>query len=146
MQVFAVALALFVLGGADGLICIAVYLLIGTAGLPVFSGFNAGLSALAGPTGGYLYGFLFFALLYLVLEKTAGCGDSGGRKILFAFAGMLLCYAAGVLHYCLVFFRGEKGIVSVLWTCVLPYVIPDAVKILLAFRISVLLRKTGIGC
>ena len=58
MQTFGVFLALLLLGGKRGTICMAVYLLLGAVGLPVFSGFRGGVGALVGSTGGYLVGFI----------------------------------------------------------------------------------------
>ena len=63
MQTFGVFLALLLLGGKRGTICMAVYLLLGAVGLPVFSGFRGGVGALVGSTGGYLVGFIVSALL-----------------------------------------------------------------------------------
>lgn len=54
-------LTAFVLGCKSGTVSYVIYLLLGTAGLPVFSGFTGGLSKLAGPTGGYLIGFVLTA-------------------------------------------------------------------------------------
>ena len=51
--------AVYVLGTKDAFFSYVTYLLLGFAGLPVFSGFAGGAAKLAGPTGGYLIGFLF---------------------------------------------------------------------------------------
>ena len=59
MQTFGVFLALRLLGGKRGSISVALYILLGAAGLPVFSGFKAGIGVLIGPTGGYILGFIF---------------------------------------------------------------------------------------
>ena len=64
MQTFAVFLALIICGGVEGSIAIAVYIALGAVGIPVFSGFSGGVSALIGPTGGYIFGFLLFEHLY----------------------------------------------------------------------------------
>ena len=54
----AAVIAGILLGPRDGVICMLVYLALGTAGLPVFAGFHGGLGVLVGPTGGYLIGFV----------------------------------------------------------------------------------------
>ena len=69
MQTFGVYCALLILGGRRGLAAIGLYLLLGIVGLPVFSGFRGGLGHVLGPTGGYILGFLFTGLAYLLLEK-----------------------------------------------------------------------------
>ena len=71
MQTFGVFLALLLLGGKRGTICMAVYLLLGAVGLPVFSGFRGGVGALVGSTGGYLVGFIVSALLMWALSGFA---------------------------------------------------------------------------
>ena len=67
MQNFGLFAALGLLGGRRGSFTVAVYLLLGLVGLPVFSGFGAGPGALLGPTGGFLLGFLLCALVYWAL-------------------------------------------------------------------------------
>lgn len=61
--------SIMVIGMKRGTISYLVYLLIGAVGLPVFSGFSGGLAKLAGPTGGYLVGFIFLALISGFLQK-----------------------------------------------------------------------------
>lgn len=56
-------ISVFILGMKDATISFLIYLLLGAVGLPVFASFHAGLSVLAGPTGGYLIGFIFLALI-----------------------------------------------------------------------------------
>ena len=100
--------------------------------VPVFSGFKGGIGALLGTTGGYLAGFLFTAL-------TVGVAvDRFGRKLPVLIAsmalGILLCYAFGTAWFVLVYTRssGPIGVGTALGWCVLPYLLPDAVKIALA--------------
>ena len=55
----------------EGCISYLIYMLLGVVGLPVFSGYTGGIAKLAGPTGGYLVGFILLALISgIVLEKT----------------------------------------------------------------------------
>ena len=72
LQTFGVFAALGVLGGRRGTYAVAAYLLLGLAGLPVFSGFRGGPGVLLGPTGGYILGFLASALLYWAVTARFG--------------------------------------------------------------------------
>ena len=138
LQTFAVCVTAALLGARLGLWSVGAYILLGMAGLPVFSGFRGGFAALLGPTGGYIVGFLFTAL-------TVGlAADRLGRKtlpLLLSMAlGILLCYVFGTAWFVTVYTR-SKGPIDVLtaiaW-CVLPYLIPDGLKVVLA---AVLVRR-----
>lgn len=72
LQTFAVFLAVGLLGGKRGTIAVAVYILLGAVGVPVFSGFNGGLGALLGITGGYILGFLAAAAVMWGLTSVLG--------------------------------------------------------------------------
>ena len=93
LQTFGVFAALGLLGGKRGTIAIALYLVLGAVGLPVFSGFRGGFGVLLGTTGGYIFGFLLSGLLYWAL--TALLGNRGWVRLLAMVLGLLLCYAAG---------------------------------------------------
>ena len=62
-QTFAVLLAGVLLGRHLGGMSMALYVALGTAGLPWFAGFSGGPTTLIGPTGGYLIGFILAALV-----------------------------------------------------------------------------------
>ena len=138
MQTFAVFLSVGLLGGRNGTLSVLVYLLIGAAGLPVFSGFTGGIGHLLGPTGGYMIGFVFTALLMWLMERLMG--RSQKTLVLSMIAGLLVCYAFGTVWFMILYTRdsGSIGIMTALTWCVFPYIIPDALKILLA---SVLTRR-----
>ena len=137
MQTFAALLALGLLGGKWGGISILVYLLIGAMGVPVFSGFQGGAAALLGATGGYLLGFLAAGLLYWLITHFR----SQGLFPLLAMAlGMVLCYAIGSVWFAFVYLPGT-GLEAVLLGCVAPYVLPDTVKLLLAWFFTRRLRR-----
>ena len=147
LQTFAICLITAVLGLRLGLWAVVVYILLGAAGLPVFSGFRSGIGTLLGTTGGYIIGFVFTAL-------AVGLGVKRfGRKppllALFMAIGILLCYTFGTAWFVLVYTRtsGAIGVLTALSLCVFPYLLPDAVKILLAVpltgRLHSLLKPRG---
>lgn len=125
LQTFGVFLTLGVLGGNWGTVSILIYLLLGGIGLPVFSGFRGGLGMLLGVTGGYLWGFVAAGLVYWALERVA--------KPLAMALGMAACYICGSLWFTL---YSGGGIGLVFLRCVVPYLIPDAAKIWLAYSLS----------
>ena len=132
MQTFAVCLVAALFGLKIGMWAVAVYLLLGIAGVPVFAGFEGGLGYLLGATGGYLVGFLLTALVVGIVADKRG----RGKKVLISamVIGVLLCYALGTAWFVLVYTRtsGPVGVATALVWCVLPYVIPDIVKIVMA--------------
>ena len=131
LQTFGIFLALFVLGGKWGTVSIGVYLLLGLAGAPVFSGFQGGIGTLAGITGGYLWGFFLTGLIYWCFEKV--CKPAG------VILGLFACYLCGSAWFGLYVQHGV-GFYVALGKCVLPYVAPDVLKILLAWTVSRKLR------
>ena len=125
MQTFGVFLALGLLGGKWGTVSIGIYLLLGLVGLPVFSGFRGGPGVLLGITGGYLWGFLASGLIYWALERFG--------KLPAMVCGLVACYVCGTLWF-LQYSGG--GLAFVLLRCVVPYLIPDGIKIFLAWSLS----------
>ena len=130
MQTFGVALALLLLGGKWGTVSIGIYLLLGAVGLPVFSGFRGGFGALAGVTGGFLWGFLASGLVCWGFERFG--------KIPAMCASIIACYGCGCFWFCL---YSGGGLGLVLLRCVVPFLIPDALKLWLAFSLSKRLNK-----
>ena len=140
LQTFGVFLCVGVLGGKRGSMAIAVYLLLGAIGLPVFSGFAGGLGYMMGATGGYIIGFLFSALVMWAMESVFG----KSRKVLLAsmIVGLIVCYAFGTAWFMLVYNKntGTVGLGAALSWCVIPYIVPDIVKIISAMLLSRRLR------
>ncbi|MBQ8597049.1 MAG: biotin transporter BioY [Lachnospiraceae bacterium] len=136
MQTFAIFLTVGVLGGRRGSMALLIYLLIGAIGLPVFSGFQAGPGVLLGQTGGYLLGFVLAVLLMWLLEVILG--RKGWVQILGMLLGLVLCYGFGTAWFMLIYTRstGVIGVGTVLALCVVPFVLPDLVKIALAYVLT----------
>ena len=76
------------------------------------------------------------ALIYLMAEKIFG--EKKTVKIISLTAGLLVCYAFGTAWFMYIYLKntGEVGLFTVLTWCVLPYIIPDLIKIFLAIVIS----------
>lgn len=133
---FAIFISLYTLGMKKAAISVIIYLLVGLAGLPVFSGFSGGASKLLGPTGGYLIGFLPMAIV-------AGFFiDKSTRKIL-SILGMILgsavCYALGSSWLA---YQANMSASAVLATGVIPFIAGDLAKIILAAYIGPRLRNS----
>lgn len=136
LQTFGVFLAVGVLGGKRGSLAVLVYVLLGAAGIPVFAGFTGGLGILMGNTGGYIIGFIFSALAMWGMEKVFG--RKTWALAASMAAGMIVCYAFGTLWFMAVYARnmGAVGLATVLGWCVIPFIIPDLIKIALALVLS----------
>ena len=136
LQTFAIFLAVGVLGGKLASLSVAVYLLLGAVGLPVFSGFSGGLGPFSGVTGGYLLGFLLIALVMWGAE--ALLGRSPIIFVMSGIVGLAVCYAFGTAWFVLMYAAstGPIGVASALWTCVIPFLLPDGVKLALALVLS----------
>ena len=139
MQTFGIFLTLGVLGGKRGTVAISIYLLLGIVGLPVFSGFQGGIGALLGVTGGYIAGFLATALIYWLI--TALGRNQEIFRLLGMVVGLLACYLFGTLWFQFGYLSyGDLSLGAVLLKCVVPYLVPDAAKLILAWLSSRRLR------
>ena len=127
LQTFALFFTLSVLGGKLGSVTVLIYLALGAVGLPVFSGFQGGIGALFGPSGGFLLGFMLTSLLYWLIISLLG--SRACIKITALCIGLLCCYLCGWLWYC------RFAPVNFFLWC-LPYLLPDALKLILALFLS----------
>ena len=140
LQTFGVFLTLASLGAAKGTASVALYVLIGAVGVPVFSGFRGGIAVITGPTGGYITGFFLICFAYFIAEKMKA--RKAGQIVSLA-VGLILCYALGTLWFYRVSVSGgEKAeIAHILAVCVLPFIIPDALKLATAVLVAGKIRK-----
>lgn len=147
LQTFAVFLIAGLFSLKVGMLSVVVYIALGAVGLPVFSGFKSGLAAVTGPTGGYIVGFLFAALIVWLFKRIKP--GSVLFLVLGMVAGLAVCYAFGTVWFYIVYAKtGEAmGIARILSLCVFPFLIPDGVKmalaVLLVNRLTLPLSKLG---
>ena len=141
LQTFAIYLALLTLGGARGLLSIILYIAIGAVGLPVFSGFTGGVGALLQPSGGFIIGFIFIALIYLLGERLLPSKPI--FKLVLLTLGTVFCYSFGLIFFIAFHTDGacSTSFFSALSVCILPFIIPDAIKLALAFIVSKRIRR-----
>lgn len=140
LQTFGIFLTLGLLGGKWGTAAIGLYTLMGAVGLPVFSGFRGGLGVLLGVTGGYIWGFLASGLVYWSITRCLP--ERKWVSPLAMAAGLLACYACGTLWYLIAYTSGGTGsLAAVLAKCVLPFILPDICKLLVALPLVRRLRR-----
>ncbi len=135
LQNLFIMLAGLLLGGRWGLISVAVYLLAGLIGLPVFAGGSGGVGKLIGPTGGYLFGFAAAAYLIGVISE-----KGRGRvvmDVLAMLAGTAVIYALGVSWLKLV---TGMSFSTALAVGMVPFLPGDALKMAAAIAIARSLR------
>ena len=136
LQTFAICLTAAMLGWKRGTLAVFIYILLGAIGVPVFAGMSGGIGILAGPTGGYIIGFI---LTSLIVGFAADCWARKALSLAIAMvAGVLACYVTGTIWFMVV---TGMGLVESLMLCVVPFLLFDAAKIALAVLLSNRLSK-----
>ncbi len=136
LQTLFLFLASALLGAKLGALSQVVYILLGIIGLPVFAGGKAGIGVLFGPTGGYLIGFIVGA--YVIGKLTRAKKRSGLIWIIFSMAvGLIVVYLLGVIQLS---FIAKFSINKSISVGVLPFLIGDALKLILAALITLKIR------
>lgn len=135
----AVYLAVTVLGMKLGTLSCLIYLLLGLVGLPVFAGGSAGAAKLFGPTGGYLIGYLFLALIAGAF--VGRFAENKWKNIAFAALGMILgtivLYALGTAWLA---YSAGMDFQAALWAGVIPFIPGDLVKMVIAVLLGSAVR------
>lgn len=136
LATFVVCLSAYLLGPKLGTLSCVVYLLLGLAGLPVFSGYSAGVAKLTGPTGGYLIGYLFLAFISgtFIRKSSYAAGWSAAGMII----GSAVMYLLGTAWYVVLM---KCSAAAALAVCVQPFLIFDLLKIALAVFIGQKVRR-----
>lgn len=119
-------------------ITVATYLLLGAVGLPIFAGGAGGIAHIAGPTGGYLIGFLFAAVITSAIIRPhivpVGTSRPRIRDVVGITVGFLAVYLVGAPW---LMRAASLDVTTTLAVGVLPFLVGDAVKVLV---IIILLR------
>ena len=148
----AIFLAVYVLGTKYGTVSYLIYLLLGLAGLPIFSGYTGGPAKLAGPTGGYLIGFIFMAIIAGIFIDKFPLKTSivkQPKRIALHMTGMILgtlvCYLFGTVWLAV---QLHLGFQAALMIGVVPYIPGDLAKmifsLILGSEIRSALTKAGL--
>ena len=121
----------YLIGMKGATVSYLIYMLLGVVGLPVFSGYTGGIAKLAGPTGGYLVGFILLALISgIVLEKT-------NRNIVWSFVGMVagtaIAYLFGTVWFVI---QAQCTVGYALSVCVMPFISFDLLKMVIAIALG----------
>lgn len=129
-------LTVYILGAKGSVVSYLIYILLGAIGLPVFSGYQGGVGKIVGPTGGYLVGFIFIALIGgLVIEKT--------RANIWFTGIALICATAITYLFGTVWFIAQMDCTwgYALSVCVFPFIPFDLGKIVVASVLGKAVRK-----
>lgn len=128
-------LSAYVLGDRRCVWAVLVYVLLGAAGMPVFSGFTGGAGRLLGPTGGYILGYLVLAVVTGRVVEHAGKRWIQGLGMVFGTAAL---YLLGTAWYCVQAGQSFNAAVNL---CVLPFLPGDGLKIICACWVGPMLRR-----
>lgn len=132
----AIFFALYILGKKKATLSFMIYMLIGLVGVPVFSGFSGGPTKLLGPTGGYIIGFLFMALISgFFIDKFI---DNWYLCVLGMIIGATVCYIFGTVWLS---YQADISISAALVVGVIPFIPADLAKILIAAFIGPQIRN-----
>lgn len=134
LQIFAVCICGYFLGVKYGLLTIAVYIISGTIGLPVFYGFQGGAQHILSLTGGFIIGFLPLAFCCGMAHKL----KSDFSKILLGIVGVLICHIIGVLQFS---FVSSNSLITSFIIASLPYLLKDIPLCVFAFCVAKFISK-----
>ncbi len=139
---FAVMLAGVLLGPKFGFISQLIYVLLGAVGVPVFAGYSAGVSCIAGMTGGYIVAYPILALITGALYWAVGKKKAGWLRILWMFLAMIIgtvvLYAIGTVWFCIV---SGTGVAAAMGMCVIPFLPGDFLKMVVVALVSLPVEK-----
>lgn len=136
MQTFGVLLTGIILGPKLGFVAMIVYLALGSIGVPVFAQLGSGIDSFVSPSGGFLMSYPF--AVFVIAALLHGIGTTVVRAHIACLAGTVIIYAFAVVHY-MIFSGVTLG--AALATMVIPFIVGDLIKLVLACVAGVQIRK-----
>lgn len=139
IQVFGITLAGVMLGWRLGLFATVTYILIGAAGLPVFSNFRGGFSVLAGPAGGYVWAWPFMVMLCGIRPKTGNPRLNSVLTAILSLIGLSVMEIIGGLQWAAL--SGEMSVGAVFTYAAVAFIPKDTALALLAVILGIPMRR-----
>ena len=142
LQTLTVALVLLTFPPKQALISVFGYLLLGAAGVPVFSGMKGGLAAFLGPTGGFLFGYAVASLLVMALLKAWPQPQaSKAQFVRLVAAGLLFMAVSYALGWLQLMWVADLSPMAAFLAGLAPFILIDLVKIVVAARAAQSIRR-----
>ena len=138
LQMFAITFAVVVLAPKQAVAAIVGYLLLGAVGVPVFSGMRGGIGVLAGPTGGFLWGYLIGVPAAAFFLKALGARRNFAAEVAAGVIFTAIAYGCGCVQFMAV---GQVDFAAAFLTSCAPFIIPDLAKIVAAVVCARAVRK-----
>ncbi len=141
LQNMMVVLSGLLLGPVLGTASTVLFIVAGILGLPIFSGGTGGMAKIMGPTGGFIIGYAFAALVAGLVcgRPRLGKKSSVPRIAIAALCGFVVMYIPGVIHFMRTL---DKTFAETMALCVTPYIPGDLIKMVLSILVSTPLRRT----
>ncbi len=129
LQTLVVFLLLLLMNYKNNIIIFMIYLVMGLIGLPVFSGFSSGVT----PTLGFILGFIISPFIYLILNKIIKIKNINLKNFINLFINMIIINLIATIFYMLYM---DIDFIASLLICVVPYILVEILKIVIAIIIS----------
>jgi len=141
LQTLFVLLGALIFGPRIGAVSVAVYLLMGLIGLPVFAQ-GSGPSYFMGPSAGFLIGFFFMAIVVGIMSDVFTnkniIKNNFVKYTIIALVGVLVQYAVAIIYFCILLNKSPMTGIELLFV---PFFPVDCVKVIIAVFITIKMRK-----
>lgn len=138
LQTMALSALVIAVTPGEAILSVGLYLVLGAAGLPIFSHFGAGIVQIAGPTGGYLWGFFIGTAAAQIIRTPSLHTTNASRDYLAAGTMLVITYVLGTAQLMLIM---HISLIEAASMAVLPFIIPDAIKLVVGVRVGQAVRR-----